>query len=138
MGGERSIKFELFQETKDGLKLDTKEEVQGLTKEQQKFMVCCEVSCASVQDLSGAQLTVAGVPFGDLKEPRKDEGEDLTLHPDVMQMQYSIAVPHSIGSAAALAAMKHDFSVGFGNLLSTITGARGSTVSALPTGSGGY
>merc|ERR1712039_246270 len=80
--GERSVKFQVFEEAKNGIQLDSKDVVQGLKKEQRAIRIPCVVTVPNTKGLREAELEIGGKQFVDLKEPGKKSGESLTLHPD--------------------------------------------------------
>jgi len=91
--GERSVKFKVFEVSKDGLTLETTDLLEGLEREQIKYTKVCTVSAMNPRDLKTATLEIDGVSFHEMREKASFAEESIACDPDVLRLQYGLAVP---------------------------------------------
>jgi hypothetical protein len=91
--GERVLNFEVFETSRQGQPLDSKNHV----LEKTKYEHLCAVRLACNRDLCAAELTVNGVPHRRLPPVRRQHAEkNLDMQHEALQIQYGITAPHYI------------------------------------------
>jgi len=95
--GERSVKVKVNEESKAGMVLDSTDLVEAFTPEKRRFKKACTVTIGNPRDLRQATLKVDDILFEELKAPRKQsDGGSIVLEPEILQMQYGVAVPKKV------------------------------------------
>jgi len=94
--GERSIKAKVFEQSQDGLTLETTDLVEVLPRDKIKYTRNCRVTIQSQKDLGSATLDIDGVDFGELKPAAACPETNMECEPEVLQMQYGLTVPPKV------------------------------------------
>lgn len=102
---ELSINFEVFQNNKDGVTLDTK----AVETMKHKYNHKCRIQLMEMRDVRDAKLYVNDVEFMNLPQPSQHAEPELTVATQVLEAQegqYKLRVPWSTNHAAAAGVQK--------------------------------
>jgi len=92
--GERSVKFQVHENTPDGKPLDSTDILEGLRPEQVPYSHVCTITVKDIKFLTGACLAVSGVKFEDLKQYTPNDESPLKVDPVLLERQHGLHVPY--------------------------------------------
>jgi hypothetical protein len=95
--GEKCFSFDVFESNRDGVSLDMK----GLIERKFAYAIDCEVRIPNNDDLSSAELKVAGKPFTSLQlKPTEYPEENMKMTPEALMMTHNVPCPYKVNMDA--------------------------------------